>query len=217
MNDAAVDHFGQWAYVVIWIVLYAVMLAFVPFYKKSQRKPSSAYLAFVIALALEMFGVPLSMYALTWLLGTQLPDGVLFGHTLNQWIGHWGMYIGIAMSVVGVGLVVLGWRVIHRRYWSKDEGEGELVTDGIYGVIRHPQYTGFLLVTLGMIADWATLPLLIMWPILLGIYYRLARMEERHMEEEFGESYRLYKQRTGMFLPKLFRRSRPATSLPTAR
>lgn len=215
MNDAAVDHFGQWGYVAIWIALYAVMLAFVPFYKKSQRKPTSAYLAFVIALALEMFGVPLSMYALTWLLGTRLPDGVLFGHTLNQWIGHWGMYICIAMTLIGVGLVFVGWRVIHKRYWSKDEGEGELVTDGVYRFIRHPQYTGFLLITLGMIADWATLPLLIMWPILLGIYYRLARMEERQMLEEFGERYEIYKRQTGMFLPKLFGGRRTTASAPT--
>lgn len=206
MNDAAVDHFGQWWNVVLWIVLYAVMLAFVPFYKKSQRKPSSVYLAFVIALALEMFGIPLSIYALTWLIGMKVPDGILHGHTLNQWIGHWGMYIGIAMMLAGVVLVVLGWRVIHKRYWSHEAGEGELVTDGIYAYIRHPQYTGFLLVTLGMIADWATLPLLIMWPILLAVYIRLARMEERQMEAEFGEAYRQYRTRTGMFLPRVFHR-----------
>ncbi len=179
MIDPAADHFNQWTYMVIWIILFAVMLLFVPFYKKSQRKPSSAYLAFIIALALEMFGVPLSMYVITWLIGTTLPDGVLYGHTLQPWIGQWGMYIGTVLIIIGVALVIVGWRVIHKRFWSKEEGEGELVIDGIYGYIRHPQYTGFMLVTLGMILDWATLPLLIMWPILVVVYYRLARMEER--------------------------------------
>ncbi|MCC6803768.1 MAG: isoprenylcysteine carboxylmethyltransferase family protein, partial [Anaerolineae bacterium] len=193
MSDPASEHFGQWSYVILWIVLFGVMLAFVPFYRKSQRKPSSAYLAFIIALALEMFGVPLSMYALTWLVGTRLPDGVLYGHTLQPWIGHWGMYIGTVMMIVGVALVIVGWRVIHKRFWSKEEGEGELVSEGIYDTIRHPQYTGFMLVTLGMILDWATLPLLIMWPILVAIYYRLARMEERAMETQFGDAYRTYR------------------------
>lgn len=206
MNDPAHVHFGQWGYVIVWIALYAVMLLFVPFYKKSQRKPSSAYLAFVVALAFEMFGVPLSMYALTWLLGSQLPDGVLYGHTLQPWIGAWGMYIGTLLMVIGVVLVIVGWRVIHKRFWSKDEGEGELVTDGIYHYIRHPQYTGFLLITLGMILDWATLPLLVMWPILAVIYYRLARMEERVMEAQFNDAYRSYKAQTGMFFPKVFHR-----------
>jgi len=206
MFDPASDHFNQWSYVVIWIILFAVMLLFVPFYKKSQRKPSSAYLAFIIALALEMFGVPLSMYVITWLVGTTLPDGILYGHTLQPWIGHWGMYIGTGLMVIGVVLVIVGWRVIHKRFWSKEEGEGELVSDGIYGYIRHPQYTGFMLITLGMILDWATLPLLIMWPILVVVYYRLARMEERGMVAQFGSAYEVYRSRTGMFLPKLFQR-----------
>ncbi|MBK9746569.1 MAG: isoprenylcysteine carboxylmethyltransferase family protein [Chloroflexi bacterium] len=206
MLDPAADHFNQWTYMVIWIILFAVMLLFVPFYKKSQRKPSSAYLAFIIALALEMFGVPLSMYVITWLIGTTLPDGVLYGHTLQPWIGHWGMYIGTVLMLIGVALMMVGWRVIHKRFWSKEEGEGELVSDGIYGYIRHPQYTGFMLITLGMILDWATLPLLIMWPILVVVYYRLARMEERGMLAQFGSAYETYRANTGMFLPKLLRR-----------
>ncbi len=209
MNDAASEHFGQWAYVLVWIVLYAIMLAFVPFYKKSQRKPASAYLAFVIALAFEMFGIPLSMYALTWLFGITLPDGVLYGHTLNQWIGQWGLYIGTAMMLVGVLLVILGWSVIHKHYWSKEAGEGELVKTGIYRYIRHPQYTGFLLITLGMIFDWLTLPLIIMWPLLLFIYYRLARREEADMLAEFGDAYRRYQAHTGMFLPRLWQPIEP--------
>jgi protein-S-isoprenylcysteine O-methyltransferase Ste14 len=69
------------------------------------------------------------------------------------------------------------------------------------GALRHPQYTGFMLITLGMILEWATLPLLIMWPILAVLYYRLARREEADMVQEFGEEYREYKQRTSMFVP----------------
>ena len=206
MNDPASAHFNQWGYMVIWIALFAMMLLFVPFYKKSQRKPTRAYLAFIIALALEMFGVPLSMYVITWLVGTSLPDGVLYGHTLQPWIGHWGMVIGTAMMVVGVALVMIGWRIIYKRFWSKEDGTGELVTNGIYAYIRHPQYTGFMLITLGMILDWATLPLLVMWPVLAIIYYRLARMEEHEMLKQFGENYQRYQAQTGMFVPKLFRK-----------
>jgi methanethiol S-methyltransferase len=214
MSDPASAHFNQWLYMVIWIGLFALMLLFVPFYRKSQRKPTSAYLAFIVALALEMFGVPLSLYAITWMIGTNLPDGVLYGHTLQPWIGHWGMYIGTLLMLIGVCLIVIGWRVIYKRFWSKGEGEGQLVTDGIYAYIRHPQYTGFMLITLGMILDWATLPLLIMWPILAVVYYRLARHEENDMEAEFGDVYRTYKARTGMFLPQLFRRTAQPHQMP---
>jgi protein-S-isoprenylcysteine O-methyltransferase Ste14 len=60
-----------------------------------------------------------------------------------------------------------------------------------------------MLITLGMIFEWATLPLLIMWPLLTVIYYRLAKKEEADMEVEFGRKYVEYRRRTGMFLPRL--------------
>lgn len=194
-------HFGQWWSFAVWIIIFGIFLAFTPFYKKSQIKPNGAFMAFVVALAFEMFGIPLSMYFVAWAFGYTLPEGVLWGHTLVQYIGFWGMYIGIALYIIGGLIIVLGWRSIHKYYWSKEEGKGSLVTEGIYAHIRHPQYTGFLLITLGMIFEWATIPLLIMWPILAIIYYRLARKEEHYMKEEFGEEYSHYISKTGMFLP----------------
>ncbi len=197
------SQFGQWWAVALWVGLFAIFLAFTPFYQKSQRKPASAYLAFVVALAFEMFGVPLSMYVLTWAFRINLPEGLLWGHTLVQSIGYWGMYLGTAFYLAGGVLVFLGWRLIYRRYWSKDQGKGKLVTDGIYKYIRHPQYTGFLLITLGMLCEWVTIPLLVMYPILVVMYSRLARREEADMEREFGAEYSAYRSHTGMFLPKL--------------
>ncbi|GIL12117.1 MAG: isoprenylcysteine carboxyl methyltransferase [Chloroflexota bacterium] len=207
MDDTAISHFNQWGYVLLWIVIFGLFLFFTPFYKKSQRKPASVYLAFIIALALEMFGVPLSMYALTWVFGKALPDGVLWGHTLNGLFGDLGLLLSYVCIGIGAVLIIWGWRDIYKHYWSKEEGRGELVTQGIYAHIRHPQYTGFWLITLGMLFDWATLPMLIMYPLLLALYYRLARREEADMEAEFGEAYRRYRARTGMFLPRLFRRA----------
>ena len=210
VTDPVMDHMGNWGAVALWIVMYGLFLLTIPFYKKSQRKPASAYLAFVIALALEMFGLPLSMYLITWVFGFALPDGILWGHTLIQFIGWWGMYVGLAISLIGAGLVVLGWKEIHRHYWSKEEGTGKLVEHGIYRYIRHPQYTGFLLITLGMLCEWATLPLLLMWPMLIVLYWRLALREERDMAKEFGPAYAEYRSRTGMFLPRLTRPRVPA-------
>jgi methanethiol S-methyltransferase len=195
-------HFGQWWAVAVWIVLYGVFLAFLPFYKKSQVKPSGVYLAFVVAYALEMFGVPLSMYIIAWFFGHMLPEGILWGHTFHQYIGDdWGSYIGMSISLIGVLLVIFGWKAIHRRYWSKEEGKGQLVTNGIYAYIRHPQYTGFLLISLGMLCEWATVPLLVMWPILAVLYYRLAKKEEADLEKEFGSAYAQYRRTTSMFVP----------------
>ena len=193
--------YGDWFFVATWILLFGVFLAFIPFYKKSQRKPTSVYLAFVVALAFEMFGIPLSMYVVTWAVGVNLPPGILWQHTLEQYIGYWGMYIGSALNLVGALCIFLGWQKIYKKYWGRNEGEGKLVTDGIYAYIRHPQYTGFMLVTLGLLVHWATIPLLIMWPILTLLYYRLAKREERDMTKEFGNQYIEYKKKTSMFFP----------------
>lgn len=79
------------------------------------------------------------------------------------------MYLGAACMLLDLTIVVIGWRSIFRRYWSKEEGRGQLVTTGIYAHVRHPQYTGFQLITLGMLIEWATIPLLVMWPVLLAL------------------------------------------------
>ncbi len=195
--------YGQWELMVMWAVLFGLFLLFIPFYKKSQKRPASVYLAFVVALAFEMFGIPLSLYVVTWGLGVTLPEGILWEHTLKQYIGYWGMYIGFALNFVGVIFIIFGWKEIHKHYWSKEEGEGRLVTEGIYAYIRHPQYAGFLLIAFGLLIHWATIPLLIMFPILAVMYYRLAKKEEKEMEKEFGTEYAQYKKRTRMFLPNI--------------
>lgn len=214
MDNSAAVHFGQWWAMGIFIVLGLVFLAFTPFYKKSQLKPAGVYIAFIVAWAFEMFGIPMSMYLVTWIVGKQLPDGVLWGHTLYSYFGDTVFNISYLFFGAGLALIIVGWWVIYKRYWSKEAGKGEMVTSGIYSVIRHPQYTGFMLVTLGCLLDWATLPMLIMWPIMAVLYYRLARKEEQDMEIEFGQQYLQYKQRTGMFLPRLI--GRPVQQAHTA-
>ncbi len=199
--DPVQGHFGEWWAVGAFVAVFAVFLLFAPFYKKAGAKPKGAFIAFVFALALEMFGVPLSMYAISGVLGRNLPDGVLWGHTLVEEVGLLGTNLAMLLYIIGAALIISGWRAIYRDYWSKERGEGALVTSGIYRFIRHPQYTGFACFTIGMMLEWATLPMLVMWPILAVIYFRLARREEADMRKEFGAAYDSYIARTGMFLP----------------
>ncbi len=194
-------HFGNWWMVAVWIAIYAIFLLFVPFYKKSQVKPAGVYAAFVVAFAVEMFGVPFSMFVIGWLFGIWLPEGMLWGHTLGQYIGDWGTWIGAIVSLAGVALVISGWSKIHKEYWSKETGQGHLVKTGIYRYIRHPQYTGFFMITMGVMMTWATIPLLLLYCLLLLLYYRLAKREEKDMEAEFGDEYVKYEKKTKMFIP----------------
>lgn len=195
------SHFYNWFGVLFFIVLYGCIVLFIPYNKKMDKKPTHVYLAFVIAFAIEMHGIPFSMYVISWIIGKNLPEGVLWGHTLTQSIGHLGMYINIGCAIVAFVLIVNGWSNIYKNYWSKETGAGKLVTTGIYGYIRHPQYTGLLLLSLGMIIEWATLPMLIMYPIIIGVYVRLAKKEEKDMMNEFGDAYREYMKKTKRFIP----------------
>jgi len=195
------SHFHNWFGVLFFIVVYGIVLLFIPFYNKMDKKPAGTYLAFIIAFAIEMHGIPFSMYVISWIAGHNLPEGVLWGHTLVSYIGFWGMYINISCAVVGLGLILNGWYNIYKNYWSKERGSGALVNTGVYRYIRHPQYTGLLLLSFGMLVEWATLPLLILYPVMVVLYVRLAKREEKDMLIEFGEVYRSYMRKTKMFIP----------------
>jgi protein-S-isoprenylcysteine O-methyltransferase Ste14 len=97
------------------------------------------------------------------------------------------------MTLIGMLLVFFGWMKIH-----KSSG---LVTGGIYRYIRHPQYTGIFLIITGWMFRWINPTILIMYPILLVLYYRLARREERQVLKEYGDAYLKYKENTPMFFP----------------
>lgn len=194
-------HFHQWEAVLFFIVVYSTALLFVPLYKKMDRKPATAYFAFVLAFAIEMHGIPMSMYLISMIIGKNLPEGVLWGHTLFDRIGYSGMYLNIACASIALLLIASGWYNIYHKYWSRESGTGKVVKNGVYKYIRHPQYTGFMLLTVGMLLEWATLPTLIMWPFIALMYYRLARKEEKDMVREFGEEYVMYMSKTKRFIP----------------
>ena len=76
-----------------------------------------------------------------------------------------------------------------------------VATGGFYRFIRHPQYLGLGLTALGLVIMWPRFLNLALFALMLFLYYLLAKDEERRMTRRFGESYLVYMNRTGMFLP----------------
>ncbi len=105
----------------------------------------------------------------------------------------------------GLIIIVHGWGKIHLA-------QGALVTNGLYAWVRHPQYSGLFLITVGLLIQWPTIVTLVTWPILLFMYARLARREEAEMERQFGDAYRAYATRVPRFIPRL-RTARPSGGL----
>ncbi len=70
---------------------------------------------------------------------------------------------------------------------------------------------GFTVIMLGFLVQWPTLPTLLMFPVLVAMYVRLARREEREALARFGEGYATYAASTPAFVP---RRPQPATGGP---
>ena len=77
------------------------------------------------------------------------------------------------MIIGGLFLLSAAWRVLH-----KAQQHGEVAQSGIYAHIRHPQYVGFIIIMSGFLLQWPTLPTLIMFPVLVWMYVRLAKREE---------------------------------------
>ena len=75
------------------------------------------------------------------------------------------------------------------------------MTNSGYARIRHPQYVAFVLILLGFLLQWPTLLTLVMFPILLVMYGRLAVTEEAEMRKQFGADFDAYAARTPRFFP----------------
>lgn len=113
------------------------------------------------------------------------------------------------MSYVFIGggfwMIAKGWRVL----WNASRREA-LATTGLYAWVRHPQYVGFLAIMVGFLLQW---PTLLMFPVLIVIYRRLAVSEERTVRASFGPAWDAYAAVTPRFIPR--RRTRPSTPAST--
>jgi protein-S-isoprenylcysteine O-methyltransferase Ste14 len=200
--------YGAWGLAITMIVVSLFFVfKFLPMRTRLGKRSGGALIAFLVALFAEMYGFPLTIYLLAHFVGIRIPLDHISGHLLGDLITYLGlgngwfivMILSNVLILAGLGLVMAGWE---RVYAS----QGGLVTDGVYRHIRHPQYTGIFVITLGFMIQWPTLATLILWPFVIWMYVRLARREERDVLQQYPEQYRAYMARTPMFFPNPLRR-----------
>ncbi len=211
MNDAA-PAYGLWSLV---IINSAVFILFALSFAKPQSRRDwrsfGAFSAFIVALFAEMYGFPLTIYLLSGLLASRYP-GIDFlshdaGHLWYTLLGlkgnpHWSVLhlLSNAFILGGFILMAAAWRVLHAA-----QRERVLATTGPYSYIRHPQYAGFILIMLGFLLQWPTLLTLLMFPVLVVMYVRLAKREEAEVLATFGDDYRRYAAATPAWFPTPWR------------
>ena len=214
MNDEA-SAYGLWGIVLIESAFF-IIFAFSFTRPKTSRdwRSFGAFSAFIVALFAEMYGFPLTIFLLSGWLAHRYP-GVNFlshesGHLLHALLGLKGdphldpFHIVSNVLIVG-GLFILtsSWRVLYASQKSQT-----LATTGPYSYVRHPQYAAFIAIMFGFLLQWPTIPTLLMFPVLVWMYVRLAKTEEKQVQIEFGRIYAKYARDVPAFIPHLGPRSR---------
>ena len=202
--------YGLWSLVIINSLVFIIFaFSFAKPQSKRDWRSFGAFSAFIVALFTEMYGFPLTIYLLSGWLSSRIPGFDPFshdaGHLLEDLFGwrgnpHFGPFHMLSNIFIIAGFFILSsaWRVLYRA-----QRRHTLATTGPYAKIRHPQYAGFVMIMFGFLLQWPTVVTVVMFPILVYMYIRLARIEEKEAFAAFGNEYAEYASRIPAFFPNL--------------
>jgi protein-S-isoprenylcysteine O-methyltransferase Ste14 len=206
--------YGLWSLVIVNSLVFIIFaFSFAKPRTKRDWRSFGAFSAFLIALFTEMYGFPLTIYLLSGWLGSRYPEIDLLshdaGHLLEVWLGEltgWEVNPHLGPFHIASYLLIFGGFILLARSWGilyEAQRRHEIAASGPYARVRHPQYLAFIMIMLGFLLQWPTLVTLILFPILVYMYVRLASREERDAIAEFGDLYTRYANRTPAFFPRL--------------
>ena len=128
------------------------------------------------------------------------PSGVLPARNLFRALGVCAVVVGIVLRMYSI--TYLG------RFFTNSvaiAADHRLMDSGPYKHVRHPGYTGALMLFLGLglsTGNWLSVVMIIV-PIFAAFWYRM-RVEEAALLEALGEPYRRYMERTKRLVPIVY-------------
>lgn len=205
--------YNLWPLVIINSLVFIVFaFSFTKPKTKTDWRALGGFSAFIVALFTEMYGFPLTVYFLSGWLSSKYPGMDLESHSMGHlwetifgWKGDPHLnplhLLSNVLIFAGFYLLFKAWQQLYQA-----QKQHRLATQGIYARIRHPQYAGFIIIMFAFLLQWPTIPTLIMFPILLVVYRRLAKYEEQTMIAEFGKKYENYAKQVPAFIPNLYKK-----------
>lgn len=138
-----------------------------------------------------------------FVLGTAILASTFFTHFELPLILR---FIGIVLALIGAAYLILGILTLGSNltpFPKPRDDQHALVTTGIYGIVRHPIYSGFLLAALGWSVWWTSL-LGIALSVVLFVWFDLkARREEAWLIEKYPD-YVAYRTRVKKLIPFVY-------------
>ncbi len=135
-------------------------------------------------------------------LGVWITDSFIFHYSTSLLEG-----VTNYIRVPAAGLVLIGgWYLARggmKAVFGTTRENPEVISTGVFRIVRHPIYTGAILFYLGASLITMSIASAAFLLVIIAFYIRISRYEERILAEAFENDYLEYKKKTGMLFPKL--------------
>ena len=179
----------------VWIIETAIYFGYIASYASRAKVVSIARGVLEVGFPLLMAGIPVLIFFMPYSLPHWLPLSSTH---------HLAFYLIIMGLIIFGGIINLIGLITLRRAFTIMSEARTLITHGIYRFVRHPLYSGHIIMFFGSMLlrlSFATVLLYLLF--LAGQVFR-ARVEERKLELAFADFVN-YRDRTGMFIPRIGR------------
>ncbi len=107
--------------------------------------------------------------------------------------------VGGVILIISLIMAVKG----HNIVFGEKRERPEVITKGVFGIVRHPIYLSEILLYLGAIVFSISLVAAVVWIITIFFLYYISRHEEKLLLARFGEEYEGYMKETPMLVPRI--------------